>query len=74
MFNFYTSWDEEPTKIKDIEKHLSLLNKMQNDRLVIIEGNSLSVPARAFIRNICFAFDKKLQSKLPETKLFSMTI
>ncbi len=76
MCNFYTSWDEESAKIKDIEKHLSLLQEMQNDGLVLIEGNSLSVPdsARAFVRNICMAFDKKLQNKLPETKLFSMTI
>jgi oxygen-independent coproporphyrinogen-3 oxidase len=76
MCNFYTSWDEESAKIKDIEKHLSLLQEMQNDGLVLIEGNSLSVPdsARAFVRNICMAFDKKMQNKMPETKLFSMTI
>jgi oxygen-independent coproporphyrinogen-3 oxidase len=76
MCNFCTSWDEESTKIKNIESHLSLLKEMQNDGLVIIEANSLYVPdaARAFVRNICMAFDKKLQQKQPETKLFSMTI
>jgi oxygen-independent coproporphyrinogen-3 oxidase len=76
MCNFSTSWDEKATKIKGIDTHLSLLQEMQNDGLVIIEGNSLSVPdsARAYVRNICMAFDKKLQQKQPETKLFSMTI
>ncbi|PQJ82028.1 oxygen-independent coproporphyrinogen III oxidase [Polaribacter glomeratus] len=76
MCNFYTSWEEESTKIKNIDAHLSLLQEMQNDGLVIIEGASLSVPdsARAYVRNICMAFDKKLQQKQPETKLFSMTI
>jgi oxygen-independent coproporphyrinogen-3 oxidase len=76
MCNFYTSWDEESTKIKNIDVHLSLLQEMQNDGLVIIEGSTLSVPdyARAYVRNICMAFDKKLQQKQPETRLFSMAI
>ena len=76
MCNFYTSWDEKDTKINNIDAHLSLLQEMQNDGLVIIEENSLTVPddARAYVRNICMAFDKKLQKKQPETKLFSMTI
>ncbi|SDS07247.1 oxygen-independent coproporphyrinogen-3 oxidase [Polaribacter sp. KT25b] len=76
MCNFSTSWDDKSTKIKNIESHLSLLQEMQNDGLVIIKENSLSVPdsARAYVRNICMAFDKKLQKKQPETKLFSMTI
>lgn len=30
--------------------------------------------ARPFVRNICMAFDRRLQRKKPETKLFSMTI
>ena len=76
MCDFYTSWDEESTKIENIESHLILLQEMQDDGLVIIDDNSLIVPdyARAYVRNICMAFDKKLQQKQPETKLFSMTI
>ena len=56
--------------------HLSLLKEMQKDGLVKMEENALSIPehARPYVRNICMAFDKKLQEKLPETKLFSMTI
>jgi oxygen-independent coproporphyrinogen-3 oxidase len=76
MCHFYTSWKEESTKIENVEMHLSLLDEMQKDGLVKIEGNSLFIPehARPYVRNICMAFDKKLQLKQPETKLFSMTI
>ena len=76
MCNFYTSWDKEVTKIKNIEDHLLLLEELKNDGLVIIDENSLSVPekARPFVRNICMAFDKKLIKKNNDKKLFSMTI
>lgn len=76
MCNFYTSWDTKETQIENIDMHLSLLKEMEKDGLVLIDKNSLSIPehARPFVRNICMAFDKKLQQKQPETKLFSMTI
>ncbi len=76
MCHFYTSWKEESTQIENIDMHLSLLEEMQKDGLVKIDGSSLSIPehARPYVRNICMAFDKKLQQKQPETKLFSMTI
>lgn len=76
MCHFFTSWEEKSTQIKNIEMHLSLLKEMQKDGLVKMEENALSIPehARPYVRNICMAFDKKLQEKLPETKLFSMTI
>lgn len=56
--------------------HLDLSVKMQKDGLVIIEENSLTIPDHAspYVRNICMAFDMKLQQKQSETKLFSMTI
>ena len=76
MCNFYTSWDKQDTKIKNIEHHLLLLEDLKKDGLVIINKKSLSVPekARPFVRNICMAFDKKLIKKNDDKKLFSMTI
>ena len=76
MCHFATSWEEKSTQIKNIEMHLGLLQELQKDGLVKIEENSLSIPghARPFVRNICMAFDKRLQEKEPATKLFSMTI
>jgi oxygen-independent coproporphyrinogen-3 oxidase len=76
MCNFYTSWDKKAKKINNINNHLNLLSDLIKDDLVIIKGNSLTVPdkARPFVRNICMAFDKKLHEKSIKSKLFSSTI
>ncbi|AQS93971.1 oxygen-independent coproporphyrinogen III oxidase [Polaribacter sp. BM10] len=76
MCHFSTSWQEDAMKIKNIENHLILLKEMENDGLVVIKENSLSVPeeARPFVRNICMAFDVHLLKNKPKTQLFSMTI
>jgi len=49
---------------------------MQNDGLLHIAGNHIEVPdeGKPFIRNICMAFDLHLQRKMPNTKIFSMTV
>ncbi|QTE24007.1 oxygen-independent coproporphyrinogen III oxidase [Polaribacter cellanae] len=76
MCNFSTSWDAESMKIKNIEKHLKLLEEMEKDGLVEVHENSLSIPekARPYVRNICMAFDLHLLENKPKTQLFSMTI
>ncbi|WP_439128614.1 oxygen-independent coproporphyrinogen III oxidase [Polaribacter sp.] len=76
MCNFSTSWEKETMQIKNIEKHLALLKEMENDGLVQIEKNKLTIPekARPFVRNICMAFDVHLLENKPKTQLFSMTI
>lgn len=76
MCHFTTSWKEETLQIENVENHINKLQEMINDGLVCVEKNHLTVPeeARPYVRNICMAFDKKLQEKQPETKLFSMTI
>ena len=76
MCHFETSWNNENEKFVGMNEHLSLLKEMQEDGLVSIEGNTLIVPsnARAYVRNVCMAFDVLLQRNKPSTKLFSMTI
>jgi len=76
MYNFFTSWNNSSTAIKDIEIHLDLLQEMIKDGLVYLEDNSLTVPvnARLFVRDICMAFDKKLIHKKVKEKLFSINI
>ncbi len=76
MCHFETSWEDEHLKFKGIDKTLELLEEIKNDGLVRIEGERLIVSehARPFVRNICMAFDLRLQENKPETKLFSMTI
>lgn len=76
MCHFTTSWELPEMQFEAFERYLSLLNEMINDGLVIIEGMSLKIPekARAYVRNVCMAFDAHLQRNKPATKLFSMTI
>lgn len=78
MCQFETSWNDESMEIENLEFHLNLLQELENDGLVIIKEHSLEIPehARPFVRNICMAFDKKLQQQQqqPKVNLFSQTI
>lgn len=78
MCHFSTTWDEKSAEINNIEKHLALLEEMQNDGLVFIDkkAKTLTIPekARPYVRNICMAFDVHLLENKPKTQLFSMTI
>ena len=76
MCHFSTSWEKDTMKINDVEKHLTLLKEMEEDGLVKVNENSISIPekARPYIRNICMAFDVHLLKNKPKTQLFSMTI
>lgn len=76
MCQFETSWNDESMEIENLEFHLNLLQELENDGLVIIKEHSLEIPehARPFVRNICMAFDKKLQQQQPKENLFSQTI
>ena len=60
----------------ELPQSLTLLEEIAVDELIDIKNSSIQVrkEARPFIRNICMAFDMRLQRKQPETKLFSMTI
>tara|TARA_R110002072_G_scaffold2780_2_gene22064 strand:- start:4715 stop:6118 length:1404 start_codon:yes stop_codon:yes gene_type:complete len=76
MCHFNTSWDKKDLKVIELEKHFLLLEEMVADGLVILGKNYLKIPekARPYVRNICMAFDVRLQKSKPETQLFSMTI
>lgn len=76
MCHFTTSWEHENSKFPELKSCLQRLEEMQQDGLVIIDGNRLSVPehARPFVRNICMAFDLHLIRNRPEARIFSMTI
>lgn len=76
MCHFKTSWNTSELQFDGINDYLNLLEEMKHDGLVTINGNSLEVPenARAYVRNVCMAFDAHLQRNKPSTKLFSMTI
>lgn len=76
MCHFKTSWKATELQFEGLQKCLKLLHEMEQDKLVIITENTLEVPknARAYVRNVCMAFDVQLQRNMPSTKLFSMTI
>jgi len=76
MCHFETSWKNKNQQFEGMDAHLELLQEMQADGLVHIENQTLTVPdnARAYVRNVCMAFDVLLQRNKPATRLFSMTI
>lgn len=76
MCQLHTSWNEYGYYFSEINQVVDRLHEMEEDGLVIITNHSLTVTekGKAFIRNICMAFDLRMTRKLPETKLFSMTV
>lgn len=76
MCHFETSWEDDTMKFSEMESYLNLLQELKHDGLISIKENKLTVPehARAYVRNVCMAFDVHLQQNKPTTKLFSMTI
>ncbi|MCB0690955.1 MAG: oxygen-independent coproporphyrinogen III oxidase [Saprospiraceae bacterium] len=76
MCQFETNWEADEMKFEELENCLSRLNEMQDDQLVIIDDNQLSVTekGRPFVRNICMAFDLRLHANQPSTRIFSMTV
>lgn len=76
MCEFSTSWDAKESQFMGLDAARALLTEMKIDKLLIIEKEGLIVKeaAKPFVRNMCMAFDRRLQRKKPETALFSMTI
>ena len=76
MCCFETSWENEDEWFAELPEVLLSLNEMANDNLLEFGKNRITVTenGKAFVRNICMAFDLRLKRKAPETQLFSMTI
>ena len=76
MCNFETTWDKVDENNFIFNDIIPDLKEFEQDELISIQDNTISVKnkGKAFIRNICMAFDLRLKSKQPDTKLFSMTI
>ena len=66
----------EEDLLMELPEILIRLEEMKKDDLIEIKENSLKITekGRPFVRNICMAFDLRLQRKKPETRLFSMTV
>lgn len=76
MCQLHTSWHEYGFYFSEINQVLESLSEMEQDGLIIITNHSLTVTEKGkpYIRNICMAFDLRMNRNKPETKLFSMTV
>ena len=76
MCHFETSWTDTEMQFPELAACLERLKEMEQDGLVNITKNGLTLPehARPFVRNICMAFDLQLIRNKPTTRIFSMTI
>lgn len=76
MCHFKTSWKNDELKFEALPQTLEHLKELEKDGLVVIVDEQLIVPkkARAFVRNICMAFDLRMIRNKPDAQLFSMTV
>lgn len=76
MCNFSTSWNENYMHFDELNNVLKNLDEMHKDGLLYIDNNMLTVTEKGkpFVRNICMAFDLRLNRNMPQTRIFSMTI
>lgn len=73
---FETSWDDSKQHLEEMPAILSKLKEMENDGLVISGPGRIAITqaGRPFVRNVCMAFDLKLERHEPDRPLFSMTV
>lgn len=76
MCSFQTSWAEPDMQFPELAEVLGQLEEMRDDGLLEIGPHSIRVTeqGKAFVRNICMAFDLHLKRRQPESRIFSMTI
>ena len=76
MCKFETHWEHPSLNFNEVADVLVALKTFEEDGLITLNTNGVVVhpKGRPFIRNICMAFDLRLQRKKPDTQLFSMTI
>lgn len=76
MCNFRTSWETPDLQFHDLPGVLTRLAEMEKDKIVEISRDHIEITSagKPFVRNVCMAFDLKLQRKQPETRIFSTTV
>lgn len=76
MCTFQTNWQQEEMQFPEINSVLESLHEMENDGLLITtpKGVIVTEKGKPYVRNICMAFDLRLQRNAPQTRLFSMTV
>jgi len=76
MCHLETSWESPEDYFEELPEVLAKLREMEEDGLVSFTESGLTIPekGRPFVRNICMAFDLRMQAQKPNTQLFSMTV
>ena len=76
MCRFETSWESEAEQTQALYAAVEHLKEMELDGLVVLSPFHLKVTekGKAFIRNICMAFDARLWRNIPQTEIFSKVI
>ena len=76
MCQFHTSWEAPQLQFAEAEEVKMRLSEMEKDGLIHIlpQGIEVTDVGKPFVRNICMAFDLRLQRNVPTTRIFSMTI
>jgi len=76
MTRLKTDWTDDREKIPFLADIPAKLAEFEKDGLLELNGTACTVKeeGRAFLRNICMAFDARLARKAPETRLFSQTV
>lgn len=76
MCTFRTDYSGSSEQLDAIEDILEDLRELEKDQLIKIENQQLYITrkGRPYVRNVCMAFDLRLQRNKPTRQLFSMTI
>lgn len=76
MCRFETSWADPSLRTPGIADAIGRLGEMEADGLVerLPDGLRVTPAGRPFVRNVCMAFDLRLQRRQPQTRLFSSVI
>jgi oxygen-independent coproporphyrinogen-3 oxidase len=71
-----TSWENPELQTQSVYESIERLAEMEKDRLLEIYPYQLKITGkgRAFVRNICMAFDERLWKNMPATQIFSQTV
>ena len=76
MTRFQTRWDGVAAAHEHLRSIPERLRELVRDELVTLDEESCAVTerGRAFIRNVCMAFDARLARRAPSAQLFSGTV
>jgi oxygen-independent coproporphyrinogen-3 oxidase len=76
MTRFHAEWPSPGARSDYLQSVPEKLRELVADELVTMnpQGCEVTERGRAFIRNVCMAFDARLARKAPDTQLFSRTI